>query len=488
MVHVLSFLFPGTGPSVDARSPPPDKSPSLPSARRQWCFEYESGSDSEPDRPDPDLVTDDLASRRFRNPSPAPPANFSVPVGPSVKAPGGPRAGVAPSRRIAGSSGDAEEDRPTRRPPVSTVSLFSDPYPESEDEDDEVGYADPVQDDLYARKVGVRPTAAGDASHHKFLPKLWTPEEDVHVQKIQRGSQKGAWYKKMQGFSQEKSGSSSDDSEPGVPPPCQLGVSRPRPFTARSAVVVEKSPPLPAESTPIARPPAAFAPADPTSGPRLVKCQRWPLLGRQDPREPPDPIDYESIIPDLENDDMFARRTLAFQSNDELAAAKTPLAPQRRLWTSEEQINIVTRPDREKEDEFPDIERDDVVQRREETQLRTRPPSGAPDSFSPMAVPEPWDLPPELQARLLCPPRPLAQGSRDDEAGPGRKEPCPETDDMLVRKLAVQREKASDKRAGPSAPASCSEVDLQRWRDIREASQRRHKKKLMVEMLKALKL
>lgn len=56
----------------------------LPGAHRQWGFDYESGSDSDTDRPDPDLVLDDLASRRFRSPSPAPPTNFSVPIGPSA--------------------------------------------------------------------------------------------------------------------------------------------------------------------------------------------------------------------------------------------------------------------------------------------------------------------------------------------------------------------------------------------------------------------
>lgn len=83
---------------------------------------------------------------------------------------------------------------------MSTDSIFSDPYATSEDEDDEVGYADPVQDDLYARKVGARNLAAGDASYHKFLPKLWTPKEDVHIQKIKLGSQSRPWYRKMQGF------------------------------------------------------------------------------------------------------------------------------------------------------------------------------------------------------------------------------------------------------------------------------------------------
>lgn len=66
----------------------------LSDAHLQWAREYESGSDSDTDRPDPDLVLDDLASRRFHSPSPAPPTNFAVPISPQV---GG---------RVAGGRGD----------------------------------------------------------------------------------------------------------------------------------------------------------------------------------------------------------------------------------------------------------------------------------------------------------------------------------------------------------------------------------------------
>lgn len=83
---------------------------------------------------------------------------------------------------------------------VSTESLFKEIYDDSEDEDDEVGYADPVQDDLYTRKIGVKSQPTGNESHDKFLPKFWTPEEEVHIQRIKLGSQRRPWYKKMQGF------------------------------------------------------------------------------------------------------------------------------------------------------------------------------------------------------------------------------------------------------------------------------------------------
>lgn len=241
-----------------------------------------------------------------------------------------------------------------------------------------------------------------------------------------------------------------------------------------------------------------FAPVDPASGPRLVKCERWPLLGRQDPREPPDPFDYESILPDLENDDMYTRRTLAFQSNTDLAMMKTQLSAKRRLYTSEPQLNIITQRrcgDSTEENDYPDIEQDDVVYRKEKTQQAQRPLSGAPDNYAPMPIPEPWALPPDLKARLLCPPCPLTQDAAGNKQNRAEKEACPKTDDMLVRKLGVCSDQSQNSLRGPSAnqmmpsvPSSCSEGDLQRWQAIREASQLRYKKRLMVERLAALKL
>ncbi len=73
-------------------------------------------------------------------------------------------------------------------------------YDDSEEEDDEFGYGDPLQDDLYARKVGLTPQPSVTVPFDKFLPKFWTPEEDAHVKKIKLGSQCRPWYRKIQGF------------------------------------------------------------------------------------------------------------------------------------------------------------------------------------------------------------------------------------------------------------------------------------------------
>uniref|UniRef100_A0A8D3E032 LIM domain 7a n=1 Tax=Scophthalmus maximus TaxID=52904 RepID=A0A8D3E032_SCOMX len=344
-----------------------------------------------------------------------------------------------------------------------TLTRYWEIYDDSEDDDDEEGFADPVQDDLYARKMGVKPEPAGNVSYDKFLPKFWTPDEDVHIQKIKMGSQRRPWYKKMQGFSPH--------------------------------IQAHTPPQLPKIQPPLLETPSlVFAPVDPTSGPKLVKCERWPLLGRRDPREPPDRFDYEGMSPDLENDDMFARRTLAFQSNMDLALMKTQLSGKRRLYTSEPQLNIITqrhgRGDAE-EGEYPDIEQDDVVYRKEKTEQtqRQRPLSGAPDNYAPMPIPEPWALPPDLKARLLCPPCPLTQRETTSKANQVEKELL-RTDDMLVRKLAACSDQSPSSLGGPSAnqvtpsvPSSCSEGDLQRWQAIRQASQLRYKKRLMVERL-----
>ncbi|XP_037645281.1 LIM domain only protein 7-like [Sebastes umbrosus] len=400
-----------------------------------------------------------------------------------------------------------------QRRPVSTDSLFGEIYDDSEDEDDDVGYADPVQDDLYSRKMGLKPQPVAKMSYDKFLPKFWTPEEDVHIQKIKMGSQRRPWYKKMQGFSYKKSGSSSDDSDCDISPwlssaPSLSGPSPSHSHTheapAHTTLVVGKSPHFQAHTPPqlpkiqsplLETPPLVFAPVDPASGPRLVKGERWPLLGRQDPREPPDSFDYESICPDLENDDMFTRRTLAFQSNTDLAMMKSQLPAKRRLYTSEPQLNIITQRHScisTDESDFPDIEEDDVVYRKEKSQQAQRPLSGAPDNYAPMPIPEPWALPPELKARLLCPPCPLTKEAAADKQNLTEKEETrPKTDDMLVRKLGVcsdQSQSSSSNQMAPSVPSSCSEGDLQRWQAIRVASQIRYKKRLMVERLAALKL
>lgn len=72
---------------------------------------------------------------------------------------------------------------------------------DSSESDEGRGYADPIQDDLYTRRVlQTTHQTSVNMDSDKFLPKYWTPEEDAHVGKIRLGSQRRPWYKKMQGF------------------------------------------------------------------------------------------------------------------------------------------------------------------------------------------------------------------------------------------------------------------------------------------------
>lgn len=99
---------------------------------------------------------------------------------------------------------------------------------EEEEERQGSGDPDPVLDDLYARRVGqsVHLTSSNPEAD-RFLPKHWTPEEDAHVQRIQLGSQRRPWYKKLQGFSRKKAGSEDDDDDDYDITPWLAGPARP---------------------------------------------------------------------------------------------------------------------------------------------------------------------------------------------------------------------------------------------------------------------
>uniref|UniRef100_A0A8C7CMC0 LIM domain 7a n=1 Tax=Oncorhynchus kisutch TaxID=8019 RepID=A0A8C7CMC0_ONCKI len=484
---------------------------SLPAAQLQWAYEYESGSgdDSDPERPDPDLILDDLASRRFHSPSPALPTNFALPISPV----------------------EMGSVRVDHHRPLPTDSLLRQMYDDSEDEEDDVGYADPIQDDLYARKVGALPKSTVDVSYDRFLPKFWTPEEDTHVQKIKLGSQRRPWYKKIQGFrsvdilTQGEGGtmqrgpmlktahlfllSSYSTCMQLINPLSCLSFSslfHPPPSsspynTQPQHTALYQPPKKQATNIPyFERFPVVFPMIDPTSGPRLVKCEKRPLLGRDNPMDPPEQLDESlaSIVPDLENDDMFARRTQAFHSNSALAVLKTRVCVNHlsgHLYASNPQLNITTQPQTPGKDHktvIPDIERDDFIFRKvnqPQDGRRQRPLLGAADSYNPMTIPEPWALPAKLQARLLCAPSPLTQEveaeGRENHEERGDCDGHPKTDDMLLRKFGMVL--GVGVGMGPSLPTSCSEGDLQKMVAIREASRLRYKKRMMIERLAFLK-
>ncbi|XP_056321080.1 LIM domain only protein 7 isoform X5 [Danio aesculapii] len=465
-------------------------------AHQASVYEYES-SDSEADRPDPDVVLDDLASRRFHSPSPVAPTNFALPMSPleatAVPCTTRPHVFISnvPRQTLTHLSSQSQAlQRTHRRPESADVCIYDD----SEEEDDEFGYADPVQDDLYARKVGLMPQLSATVPFDKFLPKFWTPEEDAHIKKIKLGSQRRPWYRKIQGFSHKKSGSSSEESDGDVNPwhsvptfsrtqsepphshshspeglalPCLTSThsSQTQPFTVAQQIV----------GLPKFEPPDFWPSPDPSSGPRLIKCEKHPLLGREHPN---DPYNVSAdILPDLENDDMFTRRTNAFHSSDDLAKLKYGnfLVPRRR---SEADVTVVIQPRHEGEPVYPDIEKDDVVSRKVQQQISHRPLSGAPDNYHPVPIPETWSLPPKLQAKLMSDPTEPRQCRPTAEMKPHLK-----TDDMLLRKLRALNTQGMEGRIAPGISLSCSEDDMQKWQAIREASRVRYRKRLMVERL-----
>lgn len=68
-----------------------------------------------------------------------------------------------------------------------------------EDSDDDFAEADPVQDDLYFRRLQQTGRQTSSCPRFdRFLPQYWTPEEEARVHTIYLGSRRRPWYHKMQ--------------------------------------------------------------------------------------------------------------------------------------------------------------------------------------------------------------------------------------------------------------------------------------------------
>ncbi|XP_028720623.1 LIM domain only protein 7 isoform X9 [Peromyscus leucopus] len=296
-----------------------------------------------------------------------------------------------------------------------------------------------VKDDLYVRKLSpVMPSPGG--SFDQFLPKCWTPE-DMNWKKIKRETYK-PWYKEFQGFSQ---------------------------FLLLQALQTYSDDILSSETS---------VKIDPTSGPRLITRRKNPS---HTPGYRADDLELPALDPDLENDDFFVRKTGAFHANPCVLRAFQDL---RRFSEPDDAVerDIILQC-REGELVLPDLEKDDMIVRRIPAQKKEVPLSGAPDRYQPVPFPEPWTLPPEIQAKFLCvlertrPPKEKSSGCR--VLAPSYRQ---KRDDMLARK--IQSWKLGTAVPPISfKPGPCSEADLQKWEAIREASRLRHRKRLMVERL-----
>ncbi|EFB20455.1 hypothetical protein PANDA_016613, partial [Ailuropoda melanoleuca] len=308
-----------------------------------------------------------------------------------------------------------------------------------EEEEEKTHIPNTVKDDLYVRKLSPITPNPGNA-FDQFLPKCWIPE-DVNWKRIKRETYK-PWYKEFQGFSQ---------------------------FLLLQALQTYSDDILSSETN---------IRIDPTAGPRLI-TRRKNLSSA--PGYKRDDLEMSTLDPDLENDDFFVRKTGAFHANPYVLRAFEDF---RRFSEHEDPVerDIILQC-REGDLVLPDLEKDDMIVRRIPAQKKEVPLSGAPDRYQPVPFPEPWTLPPEIQAKFLCV---LERTCPSKEKRKSCRVLVPshrqKKDDMLTRKIQSWQLGTTVPPVS-FMPGPCSEADLRKWEAIREASRLRHKKRLLVERL-----
>ncbi|XP_064912022.1 LIM domain only protein 7 isoform X39 [Columba livia] len=396
---------------------------------------------------------------------------------------------------------DTKEENKPRVNVSSELSGYFD-----EDEEEEIGIPNIERDDLYFRKLSSSAANTGVA-FDKFLPKFWTPEEELLWKKIRKSSFK-PWYKEIQGFSRKKS--DSEDWEFAYKQSSAIVANQPRPnfdwnsscrrdqnykptteYVGSSLSQIAEGKILEASDQP-----SQFSllqalqkysdylssetktKIDPTSGPRLIKCKKnisfVPGCQQGD-------TENGYLYPDLENDDLFVRKTGAFHVNQVVLQDPRYL----RKFSDREPLlegEIILQP-REGQPVIPDLEKDDMIFRKILSQKKEVPLSGAPDKYHPALFPDPWSLPEEVRSKFLCL---LEKNTTPEERKSNGRVLSPSSrhkkDDMLTRKIDSWKV-GSNVQPVNFIPGPCSEDDWKKWEAIREASKVRHKKRQLVERL-----
>uniref|UniRef100_A0A452U4C1 LIM domain 7 n=1 Tax=Ursus maritimus TaxID=29073 RepID=A0A452U4C1_URSMA len=477
---------------------------SNPACCQKEVYGSESGSDSEDERRLPDIVLDDLANRRFRVKK-RPECFISKTTSPSSCSqkfpPADPLATglyelTSNERRTWGTN---VENWPTVQQ-TSNSSCYL------EEEEEKTRIPNTIKDDLYVRKLSPITPNPGNA-FDQFLPKCWIPE-DVNWKRIKRETYK-PWYKEFQGFRRNSDSEDEDlgsDRSSSIFSRIQKAKHRLDNNCQRRSLLLElatkgarssRDTHAARRSSGATDEPSQFLllqalqtysddilssetniKIDPTAGPRLI-TRRKNLSSA--PGYKRDDLEMSTLDPDLENDDFFVRKTGAFHANPYVLRAFEDF---RRFSEHEDPVerDIILQC-REGDLVLPDLEKDDMIVRRIPAQKKEVPLSGAPDRYQPVPFPEPWTLPPEIQAKFLC----VLERTRPSKE---KRKSCrvlvpshrQKKDDMLTRKIQSWQLGTTVPPVS-FMPGPCSEADLRKWEAIREASRLRHKKRLMVERL-----